>query len=147
MEPAATAAGDYAVSFGSYASAADAERVVNALQAAQLPGYQETAAGSGGRTFYRVRIGPYATQAEAEAARLQSARVRSDVGAKVVTLDADAAAPAPQAPVSQPAPTQTAAVSAPVPLAECQPATRAAPLPPEPPSSPSSKRCRQQARA
>lgn len=130
--PAGTAGGDFAVSFGSYASAADADRVVKALASAQLPGFQEAAPGNAGRTLYRVRIGPYATQAEAEAARLQSARVRSDVGAKVVTLnadaDADAAAPAAQTAAVQPAP----AVSAAVPLADSTPAARPAPLPPEP---------------
>ncbi len=130
--PVGTAGGDFAVSFGSYASAADADRVVKALASAQLPAFQEAAPGSAGRTLYRVRIGPYATQAEAEAARLQSARVRSDVGAKVVTLnadaDADAAAPAAQTAAVQPAP----AVSAAVPLADSTPATRPAPLPPEP---------------
>lgn len=134
--PAGTAGGDYAVSFGSYASAADADRVVKALASAQLPGFQEAATGSGGRTLYRVRIGPYATQAEAEAARLQSARVRSDVGAKVVILnaaDADADAAAQTAAV-QPAP----AVSAAVPLADSTPATRPAPLPAEP-SKPAAK--------
>lgn len=131
--PATTAGGNYAVSFGSYASTGDAERVVKALASARLPGYQEASAASGGRTLHRVRIGPFATQAEAEAARLQSAKVRSDVGAKVVTLDADAAAPVgAAASESQPAATASNPVSAPVPLAESRPATSAAPLPPEP---------------
>ena len=111
MQPAAVAGGDYAVSFGSYATEADAQRVVKALQTAQLPGYQETTR-SGERTLHRVRIGPYASQAEAEAARLESAKVRSDVSAKVVTLDADTNAAAP-ALASAP---QPASVSAPVPL-------------------------------
>lgn len=111
MQPAAVAGGDYAVSFGSYATEADAQRVVKALQTAQLPGYQETTP-SGGRTLHRVRIGPYASQAEAEAARLESAKVRSDVAAKVVTLDAETNAAAP-ALASTPEP---ASVSAPVPL-------------------------------
>lgn len=136
--PAAAAGGNYAVSFGSYVTPGDADRVVKALQAAQLPGYQEPAPASGGRTLHRVRIGPFATQAEAEAARLQSARVRSDVGAKVVTLDADAAAStAAPAAASQPAAAQTASVSAPVPLAESRPAaTSTAPLPAEPARTP-----------
>jgi len=128
--PAATGGGNFAVSFGSYASTADADRVVKALQGAQLTAYQESVPGNG-RTLHRVRIGPFATQAEAEAARLQSGRVRSDVGAKVVVLDAEAAEPVASA--SQPAPTQTASVSAPVPLAESRPTpSAAAPLPPEP---------------
>jgi len=119
MRPAATAGGDYAVSFGSYASTGDAERVIAALQAARLPGYQETAAGANGRTVYRVRIGPFATQADAEAARLNSSKVRNDVSAKVVVLNADAADLA-----SGPAPTKPATLP--------PEASKPAPLPPEP---------------
>jgi len=125
MMPAATAGGDYAVSFGSYATAADAERVVAALRKSQLPGYQETTAAERGRTLYRVRIGPYATQADAEAARLRAGHVRDDVGAKVVVLNDDAAepaAPTSTASVSQPVATQTPSVSAPQPLPESKPA-------------------------
>ena len=107
MMPPPTAGGNYAVSFGSYASAGDAQRVVGALRASQLPGYQDSVAGSNGRTLYRVRVGPYASQAEAEAARLRSAHVRDDVGSKVVVLDAEPAAastvPAPAAAASPPA--------------------------------------------
>lgn len=125
MQPAATAGGDYAVSFGSYASASDADRVIAALQAARLPGYQETAAGANGRTVYRVRIGPFATQADAEAARLNSTKVRNDINAKVVVLNADAADLASGA---APSP---ASASTPAPIAETRPAQPAA-LPPEP---------------
>lgn len=122
--PAPTAAGDYAVSFGSYASSADAARVVAALHASQLPGFQDTTSASGGRTLYRVRVGPYASRAEAEAARLRAAQVRDDVSAKVVTLDADAAKPdaASTASVSQPIAAAAPSVSAPVALPESRPA-------------------------
>lgn len=89
MMPAATAGGDFAVSFGSYATAADAARVVAALKASQLPGYQEPYTAEG-RDLHRVRIGPYSTRAEAEAARLRAAHVRDDVGSRVLTLDTDA---------------------------------------------------------
>ncbi|QWP76402.1 SPOR domain-containing protein [Lysobacter sp. K5869] len=126
MQPAATAGGDYAVSFGSYASAGDADRVIAALQAARLPGYQETAAGANGRTVYRVRIGPFATQADAEAARLNSTKVRNDINAKVVVLNADAADLA-----SGPAPAPAKPASTPAPLSETKP-TKPAALPPEP---------------
>jgi cell division septation protein DedD len=91
MLPPPTAGGDYAVSFGSYASQDDAARVVAALAASQLPGYHEPVPASGGRILHRVRIGPFATRADAEAARLRAARVRDDVGSKVVVLDAEAA--------------------------------------------------------
>ncbi|MGN7918994.1 SPOR domain-containing protein [Lysobacter sp. 22409] len=132
MQPASTAGGDYAVSFGSYASASDADRVIAALHAARLPGYQETAAGAGGRTLYRVRIGPFATQADAEAARLGSTKVRKDVNAKVVVLNADAAEAADPA-VATTAPAASApSVSAPKPLAESAPVKPTA-LPPSKP--------------
>ena len=133
--PAATGGGNFAVSFGSYASTADADRVVKALQGAQLAAYQESVPGNG-RTLHRVRIGPFATQAEAEAARLQSGRVRSDVGAKVVVLDAEAAEPVASAP--QPVPAQTASVSAPEALPDSSPKTPVA-LPPQEPAKPAPK--------
>ena len=90
MFPAPTAGGDYAVNFGSFSSIAAAERVIAQLRGSQLPGYRE-AATVDGRSLHRVRIGPYATRAEAEAARLRAAHVRDDVGARVVALDADTA--------------------------------------------------------
>ncbi|KGM53360.1 hypothetical protein N799_11645, partial [Lysobacter arseniciresistens ZS79] len=86
MFPAPTAGGGYAVSFGSYATAADAQRVVDALVASQLPGYQETTVHDG-RTLHRVRIGPYDSRATAEAARLRAAHVRDDVGSRVLAID------------------------------------------------------------
>lgn len=113
MTPPAVAGGDYAVTFGSYATQADAARVVGALQASQLPGYQESYTNAAGRTLHRVRVGPYATQADAEAARLRAAHVRDDVGSKVIALDA-AASTAPAATASNtPPPTATPAASAP----------------------------------
>lgn len=142
MMPPPTAGGDYAVSFGSYASAADAQRVVGALRASQLPGYQDSVAGSDGRTLYRVRVGPYASQAEAEAARLRAAHVRDDVGSKVVVLDAEptaastatepaAVAPA-KPPVARPEPPavpKPAATSAPAAAPVAAPAPTPAPRP------------------
>jgi len=111
---AAVAGGNYVVSFGSYATAANAQAVVRALQQSQLPGFQETAT-AGTRTAYRVRIGPYATRAAAEAARLRAAHVRDDVNAVVVVLDAGVAAPSASKPAA------TAAI----------PAVATTPLPPE----------------
>lgn len=124
MLPATTAGGDYAVSFGRYATAADADKVVAALRDAQLSAYQEATTDSG-RTLYRVRIGPFITQADAEAARLRAAQVRDDVGAKVVVLNADATQPAtavaaPSA--SQPIAAASDPVSKPEPLADTKPA-------------------------
>ncbi|MGY3264063.1 SPOR domain-containing protein [Lysobacter sp. HA35] len=111
----ATAAGNYAVNFGSYATESDAARVIGALGAAHLAAYQEPTA-LGTRTVHRVRIGPFVTSADAEAARLAAGRVRSDVNAKVVVLDADTATP------TKPAATTTA-------IASTAPAVTTAPLP------------------
>jgi cell division septation protein DedD len=115
--PATTAGGDYAVHFGSYASADAAQSVVAALAKSQLAAYSE-AVQLNGKPAWRVRIGPFATRADAEAARLRATQVRSDVNARVVVLDAETAAPAP-------APAATA------PIADAS-TPAATPLPPEP---------------
>lgn len=92
--PEATAAGDYAVNFGAYATPADAARMVAMLKQAQLPGFSESTT-INGKPAYRVRIGPYADRAQAEIVRLEAVKVRNDVNAQVVTLDAPAPAALP----------------------------------------------------
>jgi cell division septation protein DedD len=92
MFPAPTAGGDYAVHFGSFSSSTAADKVVGSLRASQLPGYREQGLVEG-KPIWRVRIGPYASRADAEAARLRAAHVRDDVGARVIALDADVAQP------------------------------------------------------
>ena len=114
--PAAVAGGDYAVNFGAYATPADAAQVVAMLKKAQLPGFSESAT-INGKSAYRVRIGPYADRAQAEIVRLEAVKVRSDVNAQVVTLDAPNAAPATTASTPQSAPVATVVTQ---------------PLPPEP---------------
>jgi cell division septation protein DedD len=96
--PATTAGGDYAVHFGSYASADAAQSVVDALAKSRLAAYSE-AVQLNGKPAWRVRIGPFATRADAEAARLRASQVRSDVNARVVALDAETA-PAAAAPIA-----------------------------------------------
>lgn len=118
MLPATDAAGDFAVSFGAYASTADADAVIARLKQAQLPGYREPAT-INGKTAYRVRIGPYADRATAESVRLRAVQVRDDVKAQVVVLNATAT------------PAATAAASVPVPAAAA-PAVTTQALPPEP---------------
>src|SRR5690606_18924084 len=56
----------------------------------------------GGRAW-RVRTAPYMERAQAELVRLEAGKVRSDVNAQVVVLNADAAAPAPAPVASVPA--------------------------------------------
>jgi cell division septation protein DedD len=126
----AVAAGNYAVSFGAYGSQADANAVIAFLKKAQLPGFSEPAT-INGRQAWRVRVGPYADRAQAEAARLEAVKVRNDVKAEVVTLDARAdtavaAAPAPT-PAAATAPVASSAAAAP---AAATVKTEA--LPPEP---------------
>lgn len=121
LQPPATAGGDFAVSFGAYATQADADAVLVRVKQAKLPGFVEPATINGKQAF-RVRVGPYAERAQAEAARLDAIKVRGDVNAQVVTLDA-VPAPAPAAP----APTPSVASAAPSTSAVTTQA-----LPPEP---------------
>lgn len=94
--PATAAAGDYAVNFGAYATQADADTVAANLKQSGLPAY--TAADTvGGKPAVRVRIGNYGDRSQAEIVRLQALKVRNDVKAQVVVLDATPGAPAPQA--------------------------------------------------
>lgn len=123
MLPATTAAGNYAVSFGAYGNSANADTVVTRLRAAKLPGYREQTM-LAGKPAWRVRIGPYATRAEAETARIAAKEVR-DIDARVIALDADEAAPTtPTSPaVTAAAPAAKPAEPAPVaPEAAKQPA-------------------------
>ncbi len=121
LQPPATAGGDFAVSFGAYATQADADAVLVRVKQAKLPGFVEPATINGKQAF-RVRVGPYAERAQAEAARLDAIKVRGDVNAQVVTLDA-VPTPAPAAP----APTPSVASAAPSTSAVTTQA-----LPPEP---------------
>jgi len=106
------AAGNYAVSFGAYASQAHADAVIAHLQRAQLPGFSE-ATTINNQPAWRVRVGPFADRAQAEAARVRAAQVRNDVKAEVVVLDAG------QAPAA-------AAAETPRPVAEATPAPASA---------------------
>lgn len=121
----ATAAGDYAVNFGSYASSADADRIVKALSGLQLRSYAEPTTVVG-KSAWRVRIGPFSTRADAESARAKALGLGNNARATVIVLDADAATGtvAPAAIVSTPA-TAPAKVSTTA-LPPAQPATTAA---------------------
>ena len=131
----AVAAGQWAVTFGAYASARDADAVLSRLRQAGLAGFSEQATVNG-RQAWRVRVGPYADRALAEAGRLQAVRIRSDVNAQVIALDAGgdtagatAAATASAVPATPVAAPQTAA-SQPT-AAAPTPAVRTEALPPE----------------
>lgn len=151
----AVAAGNYAVSFGAYASEADADRVIASLKSAQLAGFREPAT-INGRQAWRVRVGPYADRALAEAGRLQAVKVRNDVKAEVITLDARAdtavaATPAATAPSPSAAPAASSAAAAPSgntvkteslpaePVAAAKPEPKPAAPKPEPKPAPAPK--------
>jgi len=127
----AVAAGNYAVSFGAYASQKDADAVIAYLKRSNLPGFSEPAT-INGRAAFRVRVGPYADRAQAEAARLEAVKVRNDVKAEVVTLDARAETPVAAAPAPVPTSSTSAASAAtvttetlpPEPAAASRPATK-----------------------
>ncbi len=105
--PAASAGGRYVVSLGTYSNAANAQSLVASLKAAQLPAYAETMAVAG-KPVMRVRIGPYSQRGDAEAARLKSQQVRTDMPANVIALDAAVAAPDAQAAPNKPIPATAA---------------------------------------
>lgn len=78
MLPATVAGGDYAVHFGAYDSSVSADTVVSRLRAAQLPAYRENVT-LNGKPAWRVRIGSYASRADAETARLRAKIGRAHV--------------------------------------------------------------------
>lgn len=137
--PPTVAAGNYAVNFGAYSTQADADAVIARLKQAQLPGFRE-AATIGGRQAWRVRIGPYADRAQAESVRLQAVKVRNDVNAQVVTLDAPStssvAAAATPAASAAPAKTETLPPEPAKPVAAVKPPVAAAPKPEQPKPEP-----------
>lgn len=130
----AVAAGDFAVNFGNYKDAADADRVIAALRAAGLPGYREPATVAE-RTVERVRIGPFGDRATAESARIRAGKLGNGAEAKVVALDAAAPATAvPSTAVAAAAPAAAPpAATPPKPAVEApKPAPPAAPAAPIP---------------
>lgn len=86
--PAATAGGGYAVNLGSYGNLANARELVQRLSGAGLPAYSEDVA-LGGQQGLRVRVGPFASRADAEAARQRALGVRNDLPASVISIDAE----------------------------------------------------------
>ncbi|PJK01289.1 sporulation protein [Lysobacteraceae bacterium NML91-0213] len=134
--PAAVAGGGYAVHFGSYGSSVNADTVVNRLSAAGFPAASSEAAAAG-KPVWRVRIGPYATRAEAEAVRVAASEVGTN-DARVIALDAvadsaprTAAAAAASTPpaATAPQPREAAAVARPTPAPPATPAPAPTPAP------------------
>ncbi len=92
--PAAVAAGEFSVTAGSFGNRANADALVARLKSSGLPAYTEAVAVNG-QPATRVKVGPFADRAGAEAARVRTAAISGS--AAVATGDAPvAAAPAPR---------------------------------------------------
>lgn len=93
--PTSAAGGRYAVNVGSFSNLANARALADKLRAQGLPVTSESV-DVNGKPAMRLRVGPYAERALAEAARLRAESVTGG-SAAVITLDA-ASAPAASAP-------------------------------------------------
>src|SRR5690606_16477174 len=82
------------VHLGVYASPKNASDLVDVLVSSGFPAFTENVEFEG-KVARRVRVGPYADRAEAEAARIRIKQVRNDVPGSVVMLGDDATADAP----------------------------------------------------
>lgn len=94
------ASGAYAVNLGTYANLDNASKLLASLKAAGLAATSESVTVSG-KPAMRLRLGPYARQADAQSARISALGVRPDLPASVVALDG--AQPATHAPTTTPA--------------------------------------------
>ena len=102
----ALAAGEFAVHLGALTQASQAEAIARRLRQANLVSAVEQMS-SGPQPAWRISLGPYRDQAQAQAARVQAAALMPGYGAEVVVLDADeakrpaAAIAAPQRPAAK----------------------------------------------
>lgn len=94
--PAAVAAGDFSVTAGSFGNRANADALVARLKSSGLPAYTEPTLANG-QPATRVKVGPFATRAAAEAARVRTAAISGS--AAVTTEDA---APSPRTAATAP---------------------------------------------
>lgn len=91
------AGGRYVVNLGSYGNAASAKTLLDGLTRGGVKAYAETIQ-LDGKPATRLRAGPFASKLEAESAAAAAKRVRADLPATVIALEAGDAAPARAAP-------------------------------------------------
>lgn len=84
--PAANASGRFMVGLGSYANAGNASALAAQLRSNGFKVLTDTVVVNG-QNATRLRIGPYATRGQAEAARLAIKRVRADLPAAISEVD------------------------------------------------------------
>ena len=122
-QAARVGAGRHVVNVGIFANVANANALSAKLRAAGLPVMAERVALADG-TAMRLRVGPYATRAAAEAARLRADQAAGTTST-VIVMDAEAAS---DAPAKAPAPAVAIAPAA----AKSPPAVTPATAPPAP---------------
>ena len=105
-EAARVGAGRHVVNVGSFTNLANANTLASKLRAAGLPVIAERVSLAGG-TAMRLRVGPYAARAAAEAGRLRADQA-TGTRSTVIVLDAPATA---AAPATKPAPATTPATT------------------------------------
>lgn len=93
------ASGQYLVHLGVYSASKNAEDLVATLKKSGFPAFAESTDFKG-KPAQRVRVGPFADRAEAEAARIRIKQVRGDVPGSVIALASDARADAPASAVA-----------------------------------------------
>jgi DedD protein len=99
LEAGKAAEGRYLVHLGVYAASGNAGDLVAELKKSGFPAYAETVDFKG-KSAQRVRVGPFADRAEAEAARIRIKQVRADVPSSIVGAAEDARADAPASAVA-----------------------------------------------
>lgn len=105
---------EYAVNFGAYANVTDADMVIRRVRQEGLSAWREQQR-VGPYLAWRVRVGPYATAAAAQAARLTLSHVRHDVAAQVVVLANQSSAPDQSAANANPSSASLAPANGPTP--------------------------------
>ncbi len=91
--------GNFLVHLGVYAATSNAVELVDTLKRAGMPAFAE-ATEFQGKPAQRVRVGPYATRAQAEATRIRVKQLKPDVPGSVVTRSTNATADAPASAVA-----------------------------------------------
>ena len=100
VEAGKAANGQFLVHLGIYASSANANDLVAQLKKKGFSASSETVEFQG-KPAQRVRVGPFADRAEAEAARIRIKQVRSDVPSSVMGFAQDAKADVPASAVAK----------------------------------------------
>lgn len=100
IEAGRAADGRYLVHLGVYAAAGNANDLVAQLKKSDFPAFSEPVEFQG-KPAQRVRVGPFADRADAEAARIRIKQVRSDLPSSIVSLAGDAKADAPASAVAK----------------------------------------------